>query len=220
MGWLDWLLGWGWREKYQTSQGRVADLERLLEAQRKVTEAYSLLYDGAINLQQYYLNECSDLQRSLVEYKLALDKSLVVPSVNFDLASGKTVDAYGVPLLGGYGYRAADYEYRVYQKEKWVELCDAVYTEVKKVHPKWIQEVGDCNNYANTFNALVALAFRGSGAPKQGFFLTLWSRTHAYNGFVDDSLDVWILEPQSGRVIGQINEVDDPYVTRDVFLIV
>jgi len=218
--WLLDLLCGGLREKYEAGQWRIVDLENLLEAQRKISESYSLVYEGSVELQDYYRGEVDRLLRALTEYKLALDKSVTVPELPDGLPDGKLVDAYGVPSLQGYSYRAADYEYLVYPKEVWVNICRVVYPVVRKVQPVWVEEVGDCDDYASTFNAFVSLMFRESGLDKQGFFLTLWSRNHAYNGFVDSNLDVWVVEPQSGEVVGRIEDCSEPYVTRDVFLII
>ena len=81
---------------------------------------------------------------------------------------------------------------------------------------EYVPETHDCDDFALVMNSYVAISFIKSTYDKQGAFMTLWSNTHAYNGFVDDKA-TWVYEPQNGRIIGKLGETGEPYDTRKVW---
>ena len=80
------------------------------------------------------------------------------------------------------------------------------------------RSVSDCDNWANVMSAFVSIAFKKSGYSKQGAFAIAHTvpdepSRHAYNLFVDGDHRVWLYEPQTNRLKGEMKDGDGVYRT-------
>jgi len=112
----------------------------------------------------------------------------------------------------------ADSGYYTFPKEQWVELLEVVQPVLIKCIGKYIPETVDCDNYSLSMYHFVSKTFMNAGYDKQGAFMIVWSKKHAYNAFMDTEGKVWVYEPQTGKVIGEIEDmVDDIYESDKVW---
>lgn len=108
----------------------------------------------------------------------------------------------------------ADLKYLALKKDRW----KVVLTEIRSLfNARWTKWVFDCDNFALLMAGLLAYAVYKSGFKKQFAFGIAWSIEHAYNVFIDYDGKVWVYEPQTNRVIGELGKTERPYNTVEVW---
>ena len=106
----------------------------------------------------------------------------------------------------------ADLTYYSFPKEQWIALLDALHPTLIASIGEWKENISDCDNFSQHAYYFVSKSFINAGYPCQGAFMVVWSRSHAYNAFVDTEGKIWIYEPQNNKIIGDIEgTLDDVY---------
>lgn len=104
-----------------------------------------------------------------------------------------------------YKVSAHDLSYFTIDKEDWVQILKLVFPLVKKALNTGLNEVADCYNFARITKAFVSIGVYTGGFEKEVALAMALSRGHAYNAFMTPDRRVWIWEPQTAKVIGEIN---------------
>jgi len=105
----------------------------------------------------------------------------------------------------GYDTLCADLHYITYSVEDWINTLAQLHESVSN-RLKYEKDVWDCDDFALLYSAVLSYSTYHSGLSNQVAFCIMWSKTHAFNGYVDDQNRVWKFEPQGGRVIGQLGK--------------
>ena len=92
----------------------------------------------------------------------------------------------------------ADLKYLAYPTDEWVELLDDLNACDQM---KYKTRVFDCDDFALVYSASLAVSAYFSGLVLQPAFGIAWSRTHAFNVFIDDGGIVHKYEPQTNKII-------------------
>ena len=143
----------------------------------------------------------------------ALAKAVVVPDISdiIDEDSLMTIMPYNEPQYRDYELHFADWGYHVFPHDVWMQILSKVHVEIEKVLISWVTDISDCDNWSFSTADVTSLAFKKATLNKQGAFPVIWSHTHAYNGFITDTFETYIYEPQNNTVIGKLGETTEPY---------
>ena len=137
-------------------------------------------------------------------------------SPDLSFAEGTPFKTYEILPYGELDWvSAADPEYLAYSKDDWLTILGLIQPRVKGL---WRKNIWDCDNFSELMHAYTALAFRDSGMELQGYICIAWSTTHAYNIFITDEEAFYVYEPQTGKVVGLMDELDGRYGTRIMLL--
>ena len=191
----------------------------------------SLLCPNAASLQQRirqleveYAEICLENQR--LETRVALLSDALVANASIPPAEGftKIADAKRIcphndSLLKLYQNSIADMYYYAFPKQQWINLLTPIQRMVNTLIGGWVEEISDCDDYALIMSAYIALSFIKANYTYQGAFMILWSRSHAYNGFIDSDGNIWVYEPQNDRIMGKLGETPVPYDTKKVWML-
>lgn len=211
VGLLDFLCG-SWKAKYENCQQQLRWKEELLQAQVKLTEAALRLRDAETILKEHYRLE-SEALASL------LDKAIQFPLFPEYVGDGQEVCPWNYEPLLPYLRESCDWEYFTLPFEDWSVILPNIYTAIKATLGSWEVDINDCDNFALTFHAIIALVARDSGFDKQLAFAWARSPTHGYNAFIDTNGDIWVFEPQTGCAIGKLGETDTPHDTIRIYFL-
>jgi len=74
-----------------------------------------------------------------------------------------------------------------------------------------------CDNWATTMYDFMSIMFLQAGLRRQGGFMVVWSRTHAFNAFMDVEGKSYIYEPQNGKVVGCLDAGEGSYKPRKIW---
>jgi len=164
-------------------------------------------------------------QLNYAEVRAVMLAKAMVGNLTVPLASGftkpenaKTYYPFMDVVLDKYASSIADAEYLSFPKQQWVNLLTPIQRIVKETLGEWTTNISDCDDFALVMNSYVAVSFIKGGFSKQGAFLTLWSKTHAYNGFVDSTEVIWVYEPQNNKIVGKLTDTKAPYDTEKVWV--
>jgi len=120
-----------------------------------------------------------------------------------------------------YNVVCGDLEYWGLPKATWIDLIDRIRPVVREAHGWPDVPVNDCENWAASMSNFMANALRKTELDKQGALFIAWSPLHAYCGFVDSELRVWIFDPMGGPdyMRGElgVDAFPDKYDTRSVW---
>lgn len=125
------------------------------------------------------------------------------------------------------GYDIADTSYHTLSIESWRRALSDIYSF--KSEAPYIPNILDCDNHSLIMQALVSwtsfASYRAGQLERQLAFGIARSKDHSYNIFLDNNLDFWVFEPQNGRIIGKMKDLNESgekedYVTRYVWMIV
>jgi len=159
---------------------------------------------------EYFRKRCDKLLRALRE---AID----IPDIKPVAVDPVVVRPYDMRLdRRGFDVLFADAEYYAFRANVWESILKPIWREKSKAINMWKRQVADCDDHALVVASFVAMAFEESGFDRQGAFLIVWSPTHAYNAFITDDKKVWIYEPQSGKIKGELMQLKrrEPYNSR------
>ena len=162
------------------------------------------------------VGELTELQRWVRRYQQLWKAGLAVPDIKAQLVYHQVYNPWGDIALNGYNLGIHDNEYYSYTLTQWRDhILPPISAEVRDQLPRWIAEISDCDNFAETLCTALALAFIAAGKQRQGAFGVAIGKSgegaHAYNFFVTKSEGIYIFEPQSGEVVGRLGETVEPY---------
>lgn len=137
------------------------------------------------------------LYRTWVTIKLAYNTFLL------NISKGKITYTETKDLLKKYCYvdniRISDNYFTV--------TDEGTMTKLIKLSPikfrKYQKEIYDCDDFSFTFMGLYRLIIPNFAVG------IIWSRTHAYNFFIDSDKQVWGIEPQSNKVFKITDKKED-----------
>jgi len=161
--------------------------------------------------------ELENLQQWVLRYQQLWKSGLAVPDIKDALAYHQVYNPWGDISLKGYSLDIHDLEYYSYSLAQWRDhILPRISAEVRDQLPRWIAEISDCDNFAETMCAALALAFIAAGKKRQGAFGYAEGKSgagaHAYNFFVTKSEGIFIYEPQDGSIRGRLGETVEPYI--------
>ena len=173
--------------------------QQLTELQKKYDEDCKYYEDRINTLTQQLLKsiEMPDLSEFVSKVKLIEPRSLiwnVVPNSTF-----------------------ADWNYYTLPLDDWKKVLTKIQQTFKAV---WTQEIFDCDDFALLTSAMLTYAWYksiGNILNNQLAFGIAWSKTHAYNVFIDNDRKVWIYEPQSNIILGELGKTQAPYDTIEIW---
>jgi len=101
----------------------------------------------------------------------------------------------------------SDIYYELIPKNEMLRFLNKDLTDLARYTP----EYHDCDDYSYRLHGALSIpAWSGIA------FGIAWSTTHAYNVFVDDERRVWVIEPQTDRLMEPTNT--SPYDTRLIIM--
>jgi len=171
------------------------------------------------NIIDVYLNQdLPKLQQDIKRYKELWSAAITVPDIRPHVINHKVYD----PWTDGTGYedyrfeKLADNEYYTYTQENWDNILAEVHPTVEKQLPAYIEEIADCDEFADAMRLAVKLAFIEAGKQRPPAFGGCLGRTvsggsHAFCFYVLKTKQIIIYEPQSGETIGELGTLSKPY---------
>jgi len=178
------------------------EINKIRELENKIKE-----------LEEKYNIDCSYYEERIKELENLLLKSIELP--DFSYLSGKVIEIDPRNYIKGVNnVDVADWLYYALDYNDWIDVLNKISKTFKAV---WKEEVFDCDDFSLLFSAMLAYSVYKSGFNKQFAFGIAWSYTHAYNIFIDKSGKVWIFEPQTNKVIGELGKTTKPYDTVEVW---
>jgi hypothetical protein len=92
----------------------------------------------------------------------------------------------------------ADLVYETFPMTTWIDVLSAIH----RANPlSYTKAIMDCDDFALVFAAIVAKSAYNCGHKCQPAFCIIWSKTHAFNGFIDDQDKLHIYEPQNNNIV-------------------
>jgi hypothetical protein len=97
----------------------------------------------------------------------------------------------------------ADLVYETFPMTTWVDVLSAIH----RTNPlSYTKATMDYDDFALVFAAIVAKSAYNCRHKYQPAFCIIWSKTHAYNGFIDDHNVLHVYEPQNNSVVCEPGE--------------
>lgn len=215
MSWLLNLLCGGCKSKAEQLEASNADLQDRVNTLTKN-------YVSCLGEKSEIIMNCSKdvqyLSLRVLELSQMLAKAVSLPELVLP-GEYPTIQPHLMPELYDYDMVMADLTYHTFPKDKWVEMLAKIQPEMRKALGSWVIDISDCDDMALVMNAFMVIAFKSAGLRYQGAFMIAWSRTHAYNLYVDDENKIWIYEPQNGNTVGLLSEGTDSYDTKKIWFI-
>jgi len=199
----------------------VTKLEKDLVSMTEKRDTLSRNYQNLLKEKNQLILDCDSdklyLSEQIQQLTSQLADALVLPDITPYTDDPTTFDPWteGLPVDD---YVIADKEYYVYPKEDWLEILRRVQPNVKAVLSRWRSSISDCDNFALLMAGLVSGCFAKADLDLQGAFMVAWSRTHAFNVYRDSDGDYWVYEPQNSKTVCKLEDAEDPYVTRKLWL--
>lgn len=108
-------------------------------------------------------------------------------------------------VIKGYDVRQADVEYLTYMPTDWSAILTRLHRHLGSKY-EWTKDIYDCDDIALLYASTVAYSAYRAGLSIQPAFAIAWSNTHAFNLIIDHTNVSWIVEPQTGNVVGRLDE--------------
>jgi hypothetical protein len=195
----------------------IDQLEAKLKTQTALKEAYIKVNDALkISLESW--KRQADYYKTQYELLEAKEQGIETPDITEYIQNPIRVKPYEVWSKPDNGFiLAGDPQYLIYNRIDWTSIFEKVQPIIED---RWRKDIWDCDNYAEFFHAYLAYIMKENGAELQGCIAITWSRTHAYNCFMDHDKNIWVYEPQNGEIKGQWQDplLDEMYKTRIVLL--
>lgn len=122
-------------------------------------------------------------------------------------------------ILGKYDLVIADYDYLLYTIDDWSSIIARLHRQLGEKY-EWTKSVYDCDDIALLYASTLAYSAYRAGLSKQPAFAIAWSDKHAFNLLIDDNKTVWLVEPQTGSIIGRLNNnYDDMYDVKKIWFL-
>lgn len=196
---------------------------------KELDEKYDELYE---RLLKCYSEKCisnkqiAKLTEDLIYFRgrvtqltSALAEALVIPDLKplIDLDEATIVKPREMAAFSGYNLLVADLEYYALPLETWEMILSLIQIEVKDALTRYEHPIADCDDWSLVMHAFVAIAMRKARFDRQSAFMIVWSRTHAYNAFIDTDGNIWLYEPQSDVIGDKLEEGTEPYNSRRIW---
>ena len=200
---------------------KTEKLEKHLVDMTKKRDILSRNYQNLLKEKTNLVKNCDSdkvyLSEQITQLASQLADALMLPDVTPFTENYEVFDPWteGLPVDDSV---MADLEYHVYPKEDWLSILKLVQPNVKAVLIRWRREIADCDTWALLMAGLVSGCFAKAGLSRQGAFMVAWSRKHAYNVYRDSDGDYWVYEPQSNKTVCKLEDAEDQYVTRKLWL--
>jgi len=159
---------------------------------------------------EYYKNRVKTLLK-------ALSEAIGIPDISGLVTTREVVRPYQLSVFKDYDMLAADPEYYAFSYDNWIVILTQIWEELKETIKGYRRAVFDCDDFALTLSALLAIAIEEVELDLQAAFTIIWSYTHAYNAFIDIDGNIWIYEPQANKVVGKLGETDKPYNSKFIW---
>lgn len=152
--------------------------------------------------------QCIKDRDYLTERVTTLSRELgsCIGTINITETSGGKICSYDT--FSDYDIICADIYYQKYSYDDWITILTRLYENISD-KLEYTPEICDCDDFALLYSGILSYSAYKSGLTIQPAFCMLWSRTHAFNGFVDNQNRMWIFEPQNNKIIGQLRENND-----------
>ena len=147
--------------------------------------------------------QCEKDKKYLAERVTTLTNALSERVSSIEITETAVGEIRPNDILRGYDSICADVEYLTYTLKDWQAMLKRLHEDVQ-INVKYTPEICDCDDFALISSSGLALGAYKSGLATQPAFCIMWSRVHAFNGFIDNHNRVWIFEPQGGRIIGRL----------------
>ena len=122
-------------------------------------------------------------------------------------------------VIYGYDTVVADQVYLTYTIEDWTAIVSRLHRQLGGKY-EWTKEVYDCDDIALLYASTLAYSAYRAGLSKQPAFAIAWSRTHAFNLLIDNDNGAWLIEPQTGTILGRLGEDNgDTYDVKKIWFI-
>ena len=105
----------------------------------------------------------------------------------------------------GYDMVAADAAYLAYTIEDWKSIMYRLHRHLGD-KLEYSPNISDCDDFALLYASTLAYSAYRAGLSKQFAFAIAWSDTHAFNLVIDSDHTSWIVEPQTGDIIGRLGD--------------
>ena len=122
-------------------------------------------------------------------------------------------------VIKGYDMVIADIEYLTYSIEDWKSIMFRLHRHIGDKF-KYTSNVSDCDDFALLYTSTLTYSTYRAGLSKQIACAVAWSYTHAFNLVIDDNNDTWIIEPQTGDVVGRLGDDNgDSYDVKKIWFL-
>jgi hypothetical protein len=190
-------------------------IEELNLANSKLNNLVLELQNQLSQLQQKYNDDVQYYEERIKTLTELLMKGLTLPDLSDFKSKATLIEPHQIIWkYGFYNSSFADLNYYALDFESW----KSVLTKISRTFvANWTNEVFDCDDFALMFNAMLIYSVYKSGFDKQLAFGIAWSKTHAYNIFIDSNNKVWIYEPQTNQIVGELGKTLAPYDTIEIW---
>lgn len=162
--------------------------------------------------------ECPDTDY-LTERIKTLSEELALCIGPIDLTEETQTSINPHHIIKGYDLTIADAEYLTYTFDDWKSIMFRLHQHLVDKF-KYVTDVGDCDDFALVYTSTLAYSAYQAGLSKQVAFGIAWSNTHAFNVAIDDKNNVWVIEPQSGSVIGELGtDLGESYNVKKIWFL-
>ena len=111
----------------------------------------------------------------------------------------------------------ADLEYYMLNLNDWKKVLKQLQ---KLLTQKYTKSVFDCDDFALVMASLVVQYAYAKKMDRQLAFAIAWSDVHTFNVFWTPNGKMYVFEPQTGMVVGEVSEIrDESYKVKKVMLI-
>lgn len=122
-------------------------------------------------------------------------------------------------VIKGYNLVIADTEYLTYTFDNWKSILTRLHKHLGEKY-NWTKEIYDCDNISLVYTSTLAYSAYRAGLSKQVAFGIAWSNTHAFNVAIDDENNVWVIEPQSGSIVGELGtDLGESYDVKKIWFL-
>jgi len=180
------------------------DLANCSENYNKLLTDYNNLQKAYQDLQKKFNEEVQYYESRIQSLLSALANSISIPKITIDETPVEIGYGYVRDLirqkLGNYvDIDIADASYWTFSKKQIEKILKPINDLIRA---EWTQEIFDCDDFALFMAGLTAYTLYKNGFRRQLAFGIAWSFLHAFNFFIDKDGEIWIWEPQSGKVVG------------------
>jgi len=179
------------------------------------------LYESEKKKVKNFSDEVTQLDYTIVSLEKKIEvltdtlaDRFAIPVIDPVLTGAQVLDPWNYPWPQPSMVHISDNRYEVYGYEVWEKIIQRVWPTVNVVQGRYIAEKGDCDNFAGTMSSFAGLSFRDSSSKLQGAWLVVYSRGHAFCAFIDDQMRMWLVEPQSGEILGEYRSDSEVYGER------
>lgn len=141
-----------------------------------------------------------------------LSNALIATKQTIDLEDGFKVE----PRKIVQNIVTADLTYIAYEVAEWERILSDL---TVKGDFEYRKSIFDCDDFALVCASTIAQSAYHANLEYQPAFCIMWSRTHAYNGFITDAREVYVYEPQTNEIMGKLgDDMGENYATTKIWI--